>query len=144
LAAAALALPRRDIPTHVTSKKSSTPATDAVQPAHLLARYRERLARLLETATAAAPGEPPLLRVAVESLLEDLNSDLLALYRGSEARRLKPKEMAIVVPALEKLRNVLRQRDARVRSMRDTLHKAVTVLPELPQAVRNSAEAGSS
>jgi hypothetical protein len=130
----------RNSPT-VTQKNASTNSSD---PVDLLTGYRDQLARLLASAEAAAPHEPPVLRAAVDSLVEALNADLLRLYRDTEARRRKSKEAAIVVPALERLRNILRHRDVRVRPMRDTLHKAVIGLPLLAQAVSDSTGLGSS
>ena len=46
---------------------------------------------------------------------------------------------SILVPAFERLRNVLRHRDVRLCSMRDTLHKAVTGMPTVSQGARDSA-----
>ena len=116
------------------------PASAAPQPdvAVLLARYRDRLIELVALAEAAAPAEPAHLRAAVDLLVENLNEDLLKIYRATESGALKAHEAAIVVPAFERLRNVLRHRDVRLCSMRDTLHKAVTGMPP----VSHGAQAG--
>ncbi len=117
----------------MTSTKTSGREPDAPQPAALLARYRARLVELLDSAEASAPSEPASLRAAVDLLVENLNADLLNLYRAVEQGALKPRDAAILLPAFERLRNVLRHRDVRLCSMRDTLHKAVTGMPSMSQ-----------
>jgi len=113
----------------VSSRNPPAPAAPPPDVAQLLARYRERLLELVALAEAAAPSEPAHLRAAVDLLVENLNDDLLKIYRATEAGALKAREAAIAVPAFERLRNVLRHRDVRLCSMRDTLHKAVTGMP---------------
>ena len=112
----------------VNSNQNAAGATATPPAAILLIRYRTRLNALLAAAETAAPEEPGELRAAVDQLVEDLNADLLALYRAAERGILKAREAAILVPAVERLRNVLRHRDVRLCSMRDTLHKAVSGL----------------
>ena len=77
--------------------------------------------------------------MAVDALVENLNADLLTLYRAVESGALKAREAAILVPAFERLRNVLRHRDVRLCSMRDTLHKAMTGMPATSQDARDLA-----
>ena len=108
----------------------------------LLARYRARLAELLAAAESAAPSEPGELRAAVDHLVEALNADLLGLYRDAERGTLAAREAAILLPALEKLRNVLRHRDVRLRTIRDTLHKAVSAMPPTSQSGRSAHPPG--
>lgn len=120
----------------MTSTKTSARAPRLLDPATLLATYRARLVELIGTAEASAPSEPAPLRAAVDSLVENLNADLLNLYRAVESGGLKPRDAAILLPAFERLRNVLRHRDVRLCSMRDTLHKAVTGMPSMSQDAR--------
>jgi hypothetical protein len=110
--------------------KNDTPRTACGTPAaRLLASYRRRLAELLGRAESAAPREPAELRLAVATLVETLNDDLLRLYRLAESGTLTRGDQTIVVPALERLRDTLRRRGSRQRAMSDTLHKAITGLP---------------
>ena len=120
----------------MTSTKTSVRAPQPLEPAALLAQYRTRLVELIGTAEASAPSEPASLRAAVDLLVENLNADLLRLYRAVEHGALKPRDAAILLPAFERLRNVLRHRDVRLCSMRDTLHKAVTGMPSMSQDAR--------
>jgi hypothetical protein len=117
----------------VTSPTTPAGAASAPQASVLLARYRARLATLLAEAEAAAPVEPAALKLALDQLVEDLNADLLTVYRAAERGELAAREAAIVVPAFERLRNVLRQRDVRNGSIRDTLHKAALAMPASSQ-----------
>jgi hypothetical protein len=128
----------------VTSRTTLGHPPETPQPAELLVRYRARLMELVTAAAAAAPTEPAALRTGVDQLVDDLNVDLLILYRAAERGALQPREAAIMLPAFERLRNVLRHRDVRLRSMRDTLHKAVTGMPPTSQDARDSAGLGSS
>lgn len=109
-----------------------------MHPASLLAGYRTRLVELVTIAESTAPAEPAMLRAAVDQLVENLNADLLNVYRAAEKGVLKPRDASVLVPAFERLRNVLRHRDVRLCSMRDTLHKAVTGMPTVSQGARDS------
>ena len=110
--------------------KNTTPRTaDGSTAARLLATYRQRLLDLLGRAEEAAPGEPAELRLAVAALVEQLNDDLLRLYRLAENGTLTRSDQTIAVPALERLRDTLRHRGARLHAMSDTLHKAISGLP---------------
>jgi hypothetical protein len=128
----------------VNSEKNPTGATGALPLTILLHRYRTRLIALVEAAEAAAPAEPGELRAAVDQLVDELNANLLTLYRAAERGGLKAREAAILVPTLERLRNVLRRRDVRLCSMRDTLHKAVMTVPTASQSAPDAAGLGSS
>ncbi len=111
-------------------KKKKTPRTPSdTAAARLLADYRRRLAELLARAEASAPREPADLRLAVAALVESLNADLLRLYRLAETGTLSRTDQLIVMPALERLRDALRHRGARLAPLGDTLHKAIAVLP---------------
>jgi hypothetical protein len=128
----------------VNSNQQPTGATNTLHPTVLLTGYRTRLAALVAAAEAAAPAEPGELRAAVDQLVEELNADLLTLYRAAERGALKARDATILVPALERLRNVLRHRDVRLCSMRDTLHKAVMAVPPMSQSAHDTAGLGSS
>lgn len=121
------------------SRKTVVRAPDPAHPASLLAVYRTRLIELIAIAESTAPSEPALLRASVDQLVENLNADLLRVYRAAETGKLVPRDAAILVPAFERLRNVLRHRDVRLCSMRDTLHKAVTGMPTVSQGAHESA-----
>lgn len=121
----------------MTSTNTSARAPRPLEPAALLARYRARLVELVENAKAAAPSEPASLRAAVDLLVENVNADLLTLYRAAEHGALKPRDAAKLLPAFERLRNVLRHRDVRLCSMRDTLHKAVTGMSSMSQGAHD-------
>jgi hypothetical protein len=113
-----------------TVKKNKTPRTAGDSPAaRLLANYRRRLLDLLGRAEVAAPREPAELRLAVATLVEALNDDLLRLYRLAESGTLTRSDQMIVMPALERLRDTLRHRGSRLHAMSDTLHKAIAGLP---------------
>ncbi len=122
----------------MTARKTPAPTPPLVDPASLLAGYRAQLVDLVAIAESTAPAEPAMLRAAVDQLVENLNADLLNVYRAVEKGVLKARDAAILVPAFERLRNVLRHRDVRLCSMRDTLHKAVTGMPTVSQGARDS------
>jgi hypothetical protein len=110
--------------------KNKTPGTtDGSAAARLLASYRRRLVELLGRAELAAPREPADLRLAVATLVEQLNDDLLGLYRLAEDGTLTRNDQLIAMPALERLRDTLRHRGSRLHAMSDTLHKAIAGLP---------------
>ena len=127
------------LPLTETPRNTFVRAPEPLQPATLLARYRARLVELVGSAEAAAPAEPASLRAAVDLLVENLNADLLHLYRAAEQGALEARDAAILLPAFERLRNVLRHRDVRLCSMRDTLHKAVSGMPSMSQDARDLA-----
>ncbi len=110
----------------------------------LLTSYRQRLAHLLERASAAGAAKAPDLRLEIAALVEGLNDDLLALYRLAESGTLLAVDLTVVLPALERLRDTLRQRGTRVRPVRDTLGKAVAGLASAGSAPSDSTGAASS
>jgi len=77
----------------------------------------------------SAPREPAELKLAVAALVEGLNRDLLRLYRLAESGALTREDQLIAMPALERLRDALRHRGARLAPISDTLHKAIATLP---------------
>ena len=118
----------RDTISFVKKSKAPPIAGDSAV-ARLLAGYRRQLVELLDRAVIAAPREPAELRLAVATLVEALNDDLLRLYRLAESGSLLRSDQLIVMPALERLRDTLRHRGSRVHAMSDTLHKAIAGLP---------------
>jgi hypothetical protein len=116
-------------PRTVTKKKKKPGTADDGSAARLLTSYRRRLLELLGRAESAAPGEPAELRLAVATLVEALNDDLLRLYRLAESGALARSDQTVVMPALERLRDTLRHRGSRSHAMSDTLHKALSGLP---------------
>lgn len=111
------------------TKNKTPPTASGSTAARLLAGYRRRLVELLGRAESAAPREPAELRLAVATLVEELNDDLLRLYRVAESGTLTRGDQMIVMPALERLRDTLRHRGSRLHAMSDTLHKAIAGLP---------------
>ena len=75
---------QRDTRANVTRNKTLRTAEGSAA-ARLLASYRRRLQELLGRAELASPAEPAELRLAVGELVEDLNADLLRLYRLAES-----------------------------------------------------------
>jgi len=116
-------------PFRFVKKNKTLPTASGSTAALLLAGYRRRLIELLGRAEAAAPREPAELRLAVATLVEALNEDLLRLYRLAESGALSRGDQLIVMPALERLRDTLRHRGSRLHAMSDTLHKAIAGLP---------------
>ena len=114
---------------HVGDQRTSAMATPA---ALALRSYRERLSQMLTWAENANPSEAGALRLAVARLVEELSRDLLHLYRKLEARELTGTDQTVVMPALERLRDVLRHWRMRARPLRDTLHKAIAAFPTCP------------
>ncbi len=111
------------------TKKKTPRSIDGSAAARLLATYRRRLLDILDRAEASAPQEPAELRLAVATLVEHLNDDLLRLYRLAETGTLTRSDQTIAMPALERLRDTLRHRGSRLHAMSDTLHKAIAGLP---------------
>jgi hypothetical protein len=102
-------------------------------PAALALRsYRDRLSQMLTWAESANPADAGALRLAVARLVEELSRDLLDLYRKLEDRELTGTDQTVVMPALERLRDVLRHWRMRARPLRDTLHKAIAAFPTCP------------
>jgi hypothetical protein len=110
-------------------QKKSTRSTRRTSTTRLLRDYRHHLAELLSQAEVVAPREPAELRLAVAALVEGLNRDLLRLYRLAEGGTLTREDQLIAMPALERLRDALRHRGARLAPISDTLHKAIATLP---------------
>lgn len=94
----------------------------------VLASYRERLVRILETLNDGTPAAQDVARRATTDLVEQLNADLLSLYRRRERGTLDDSAADSLVPVLEKVRDLLRFRTVRKRPVADTLQRAVREL----------------
>lgn len=95
----------------------------------LLSRYRQKISTLLDLAERS-PESAAHLEAQAYDLAEDLNTDLLRLYSLSAAGKLATVERLTVLPALERLRDILRFRGRSHRSLRDVLQKASAELPD--------------
>ena len=112
----------------MTNKRAVATPNNNPAAVRLLPLYRRRLIELLRAAEEAAPIEPAALCVAIGKVVADLNADLLGLYRRSEGGFLRRSDQGIVMPALERLRDVLRRHSMQIRPIRDTLRKAISGL----------------
>ena len=92
--------------------------------------YRAWLIRIIDVAERRTPVAARDASRATADLVERLNSDLLSLYRRRESGTLAIGEQTVLVPTLERIRNVLRFRTSRKRSIEDTLRQAVTQLSQ--------------
>jgi hypothetical protein len=108
--------------------REGTPGPPLVTAAaRLLLSYRDRLAVLLAAAENSNPARITELHRLVANLVEELTNELIGLYQRLQCGDLTETDRTIVLPALESLRTVLRQHSS--RSLRDTLGKAITVVP---------------
>jgi hypothetical protein len=98
--------------------------------ARALANYRTRLAEILRLTDTATPAQFRALNLAVAHLVDELSHELLLLYQQREHHALTDTDRAIVMPALERVRDVLRHRQRRSRPLHDTLHKAIIACVE--------------
>jgi hypothetical protein len=94
-----------------------------------MARYRQRIRALLDVAERS-PEAGARLEALAYDLAEELNADLLRLYTLGAAGQLAAVERITVLPALERLRDILRFRGRSPRSLRDVLQKASAELPD--------------
>jgi len=110
----------------MTSWRSEKIAPESATPAaRALASYRARLAVLLTSIERATAPEVRTLDHAVAKLVDELSVDLLRLYQKQEHHLLIETDRAVVIPALERLRDVLRHRHRRSRPFGDTVKKAI-------------------
>jgi hypothetical protein len=95
-----------------------------------LSLYRSLLTNLLARAEACDDHDEAAIGLAFARLVDSLGDDLVQLYQEEAAGLLSESDRTIVLPALERMRNVLRRAHRRTLSLRDTLHKALnTVSP---------------
>jgi hypothetical protein len=117
----------------LTGIDQSPTAIEATPAARSLAIYRARLAVLLARADVAAQNGEAEIHFTVSTLVDRLSGDLMRLYDDSQRGALSPSDRATVLPALEFMREVLRHAWSRPRALRDTLQKALAVIPGSPQ-----------
>lgn len=82
----------------------------------LIHRYRRMLLELL--------GQEEGLERAVATLLDRLTLDLMAFYNRAENGSSSALERNTIVPALERMREILRHRHKRGQSTREAVRKA--------------------
>jgi hypothetical protein len=97
-----------------------------------LAAYRERLVGILTSIESADSPGPRVLHIAVAQLLENLSHNLAHLYLQRGSPELSDTDQAIVIPALERMRDVLRHRRRPSNRLSDTLHEAIAAYPACP------------
>jgi len=107
----------------VLARRITTPA------AQVLLYYRIRLATLLASAEDASLLEAPVFRLTIAKVVEDLTEDLIRLYEDLQRHGLTETDRTDVVPALERLRTVLRQRHTYSRRFRNTIRKMISAGP---------------
>ncbi len=73
--------------------------------------------------------DEPKIRFTLGTLIEQLSTDLMFLYYESTRGGLTEDDRTIVVPALERIRDVLRRAHRRPIPLRDALHKAIAAMP---------------
>jgi hypothetical protein len=103
--------------------------SEATPAARTLAVYRTRLSDLLVRAETAAQNGEAEIHFTVSTLVDRLSGDLMRLYDDSQRGALTPSDRTYVLPALEVMREVLRHAWNRPRALRETLCKALAVIP---------------
>ena len=73
----------------------------------VLTLYRAWLVRIIEIVEQRTPVAERDASRSTADLVEQLNSDLMSLYRRRESGPLTRGEMTVLVPTLERLRNQL-------------------------------------
>jgi len=71
--------------------------------------------------------EQVAIGLAFARLVDSLAADLVQLYQEESSGRLSESDRLLVLPALERMRNVLRRAQRPTRSLRDTLRNALEV-----------------
>lgn len=105
---------------------------EATFAARTLSIYRTRLEDLLAKVEDGWGHDDPKARFTLGTLIEQLSTDLMFLYYESARGSLTEDDRAIVVPALERIRDVLRRAHRRPLPLRDALHKAIAAMPSNP------------
>jgi hypothetical protein len=90
-----------------------------------LSVYRSLLVNLLTRAEGQGRADEAAIGLAFARLVDGLGADLVQLYQDQAQGLLSESDRLIVLPALERMRNVLRRAHRRTLSLRDTLHKAL-------------------
>lgn len=94
----------------------------------ILRRYRSALRSAIDLAEQSTGLGPRDVERAIATILDELNRDLMALYRRVEGGRASASEVCVLIPNLERLRTILRFRNRRRRTAIETLHDASTGL----------------
>ncbi len=94
--------------------------------------YRSLLANLLARAEGKDRADEAAIGLAFARLVDSLGADLVQLYQDQALGQLSESDRLIVLPALERMRNVLRRAHRRTISLRDTLHKALNAAAPSP------------
>ena len=105
--------------------RTQAPGSAVQSTERKLAFYRAWLARIIRVAERGTPAAEREASRAIAELVEHLNSDLLCLYRNRESEARRVDEATVLVLALERIRNILRFRSARKRSIQETLRLAI-------------------
>jgi hypothetical protein len=100
--------------------------------ARTLSLYRARLKDLLDQVDNSDGREETNIRFSLGTLIEQLSTELMLLYHESARGGLVHSDQTIVLPALERMRDILRRAHRRPLPLRDALHKAITAMPSSP------------
>ncbi|MGA2779233.1 MAG: hypothetical protein ABSF94_16870 [Steroidobacteraceae bacterium] len=100
--------------------------------ARLLSLYRIRLEELLTRLEVGSRDQESNIRFVLGTIIEQLGTDLMSLYHESARGSLIHSDQTIVLPALERMRDVLRRAHRRPVPLRDALHKAIAAMPSNP------------
>jgi len=100
--------------------------------ARTLSLYRARLKDLLDQVDNSDGHGEANIRFSLGTLIEQLSTELMLLYYESTRGGLVHSDQTIVLPALERMRDVLRRAHRRPLPLRDALHKAIAAMPSSP------------
>src|ERR1700688_2381121 len=104
--------------------KNATSAAESTLAVRTLEIYRTRLADLLVRTESVGQNGDVEIHLAVGALVNQLSVDLIRLYDDLARGALAQSDRVSALPTLERLREVLRHRWSRPRTLRDTLRKA--------------------
>jgi len=100
--------------------------------ARTLSLYRARLKDLLDQVDNSDGRGEATIRFSLGTLIEQLSTELMLLYHESARGGLVQSDQTIVLPPLERMRDVLRRAHRRPLPLRDALHKAIGAMPSSP------------
>jgi hypothetical protein len=95
-----------------------------VKSLRLVSRYRDRLREILKLAEIETPSSQQQARRHVAALVDELTRDIVRFYDQGTPDSLTPLQRTAVLPALKRLRDILRNSKSSRRGLRDTLLKA--------------------
>jgi len=90
----------------------------------LVSRYRDRLREILKLSEVETPSGQLQARRHVAALVDELTRDLIGFYDQGNPETLTPLQRTAVLPALKRLRDILRNSKSSRLELRDTLRKA--------------------